>query len=105
MQILLTDFSTYYITYSAYYLTCTLVHHGDISHVTTAAKMMFPIQDFFSKCDQIHRKLRIWSHLLNNTLMENFLCSVCTPKKVLYLRWNERHLRAYFETLMTLLQT
>ena len=26
-------------------------------------------------------------------------------KEVLYLRWNERHLRTYFETLMTLLQT
>ena len=25
-------------------------------------------------------------------------------KEVLYLRWNERHLRTYFETLMTLLQ-
>ena len=24
-------------------------------------------------------------------------------KEVLYLTWNERHLRAYFETLMTLL--
>ena len=26
-------------------------------------------------------------------------------KEILYLNWNERHLRAYFETLMTLLQT
>ena len=26
-------------------------------------------------------------------------------KEVLYLRWNECHLTAYFETLMTLLQT
>ena len=26
-------------------------------------------------------------------------------KEVLHLRWNERHLRAYIETLMTLLQT
>ena len=25
-------------------------------------------------------------------------------KEVLYLRWNKRHLRAYFETLMTLLE-
>ena len=25
-------------------------------------------------------------------------------KEVLYLRWNEHHLRAYFETLMALLQ-
>ena len=35
------------------------------------------IKDFFSKCDQIRRKLRIWSHLLKKSLLENFifLCS------------------------------
>ena len=32
----------------------------------TAEKMKFSIKDFFSKCDQIHRKLWIWSHLLKN---------------------------------------
>ena len=43
----------------------------------TAQKMKFSIKDFFSKCDQIGRKLRIWSHLLKKYLMENFvfLCS------------------------------
>ena len=30
----------------------------------TAQKMKFFIKDFFSKCDQIRRKLWIWSHLL-----------------------------------------
>ena len=41
--------------------------------------MKFSIKDFFSKCDQIRRKLRIWSHLLKKYLMENFifLCSDC----------------------------
>ena len=29
------------------------------------------IKDFFSKCDQIRRKLRISSHLPNKSLMEN----------------------------------
>ena len=38
----------------------------------TAQKMKFSIKDFFCKCDQIHRKLRIWSHLLKESLMENF---------------------------------
>ena len=28
----------------------------------TARKMKFPIKDFFSNCDQIRRKLPIWSH-------------------------------------------
>ena len=35
------------------------------------------MKDIFSKCDQIHRKLRIWSHSLKKSLMENFIfCSV-----------------------------
>ena len=38
----------------------------------TAQKMKFFIKDYFSKCDQIRRKLPIWSHLLNKPLMENF---------------------------------
>ena len=29
----------------------------------TAQEMKFSIKDFFSKCGQIRRKLRIWSHL------------------------------------------
>ena len=48
----------------------------------TAQNMKFPIIDFFSKCDQIRRKLRIWSHLLKKCLMENFIfqCSVSAMK-------------------------
>ena len=43
----------------------------------TAQKMKFSIKDFFSKCDQISRNLRIRSHLVKKLLMENFifLCS------------------------------
>ena len=41
----------------------------------TAQKIKFSIKDFFSKCDQIHRKLRIWSHLLKKSLTEN--CIFC----------------------------
>ena len=29
------------------------------------------MKDFFGKCDQSRRKLRIWLHLLNKSLMEN----------------------------------
>ena len=37
----------------------------------------FTIRDFFSKCDQTRRFLRIWSHFLKKFLMENFLfCAV-----------------------------
>ena len=43
----------------------------------TTQKMKFSIKDFFSKCDQIRRKLRIWSHLLKKFLIENFtFCAV-----------------------------
>ena len=43
----------------------------------TAPKMKFPIKDFFSKCDQIRRKLWIWWHLLKKSLMEKFIfCAV-----------------------------
>ena len=35
--------------------------------------MKFSIKDFFIKCDQIRRKLRIWSHLLKKSLMKNFI--------------------------------
>ena len=38
-----------------------------------AKKMKIFIKDFFSKCDQIRRKLRIWSHLQKKSLMENFI--------------------------------
>ena len=39
---------------------------------STAQKMKFSIKGFFSKCDQIHSFMRIWSHLLNKSLTENF---------------------------------
>ena len=43
----------------------------------TAQKMKFLITDFFSKCDHIHSFLRIWSHLLKKSVMENFIfCAV-----------------------------
>ena len=39
--------------------------------------MKFYFKDFFSKCDQIRSFLRIWSHLLKKSLMENVIfCAV-----------------------------
>ena len=41
----------------------------------------FSIKDFFSKCDQICRKLQTWSHLLKKSIIENFIfCAVCIVK-------------------------
>ena len=41
----------------------------------TAKKENFSIKYLFIKCDQIRRKLRIWSHSLKKCLMENFIFS------------------------------
>ena len=42
--------------------------------------MKFSIKVFVSKCDHIRRKLRIWSHLLKKSLMENInFCAVSLP--------------------------
>ena len=38
----------------------------------TAQKIKFSIKHFFSNCDQIRSCLRIWSHLLKKSLIENF---------------------------------
>ena len=47
---------------------------------TLHKKIKFSITDFFNKCDQILRKLRIWSYLLKKSLMENiFLCNEFFP--------------------------
>ena len=43
----------------------------------TAQKMKFSIKNFFSKCDQIRRKLPIWSHLLKKSLIEKFIFVQC----------------------------
>ena len=40
---------------------------------STAQKMKFSMKDFFSKCNQIRRKLRIWSYLQKKSLIENFI--------------------------------
>ena len=38
--------------------------------------MKFSVKDFFRKCDQIRRKLQVWSYLLKKSLMENFIFCV-----------------------------
>ena len=58
---------------------------------TIAQKMKFSIKDFFNKCDQIRSFLRIWSHLLKKSLMENFIfCAVdLVLRNVIYKLTNE----------------
>ena len=40
--------------------------------------MKFFLKDFFSKCDQIRKKLLIWPHLLKKHSVENLI----------FLQWN-----------------
>ena len=61
--------------------------NGYYSVISTAQKMKFFIKDFFCKCDQIRRKLRIWSHLLKKSLMENFIfCAVQQEMVIIILQ-------------------
>ena len=63
----------------------------DKTHIYTAQKMKFSITDFFSKCDQMHSFLGIWSHLVKKSVMKNFSVKyletfkTILPKTVIYL--------------------
>ena len=48
----------------------------------TAQKTKFSSKDFYSKCDQIRRKLPVWSHLLEKSLMGKLIfCAVLVSPK------------------------
>ena len=53
-----------------------VTYMGNVFKIDTAQKMKFSIKDFFIECDQIRRQLRIWSHLIKKSLMENFIFCV-----------------------------
>ena len=52
--------------------------------------MKFSIKDFFSKCDQIRNFLRIWSHLLKKSLIENFIFCAVEDKNMKLVELNEK---------------
>ena len=59
--------------------------------------MKFSIKGFFSKCDQIRRKLRIWSYLLKKSLMKNFIfCAVSTFLKISAQAFGDKDFLAIF---------
>ena len=66
----------------------------------TTQKMKFSIKDFFSKCDQIRRKLRIWSHLLKKSLMKNFI--FCVVIEQLHDLLKTEKFRSVFSSLLLL---
>ena len=55
-----------------------------LPELTTASESnsKFSTEDFFSKCDQIRRKLQIWSHLPKKLLVENFIFFAVLPTKI-----------------------
>ena len=61
--------------------------------INTAQKMKFSIKNFFCKCDQIRSFLKIWSHLLKKSLMNNFIfcamCAISMAAKILLELWQE----------------
>ena len=61
--------------------------------------MNFSIKGFFSQCDQICSFLRIWSHLLKKSLLENFIfCEVLVKD---YLRkFLEKIPQMFMESLL-----
>ena len=76
--------------------------------VSNAQKIKRSIEYFFSECDQVRRKLHIWSHLLKKSLMQNFVffaviyikfqgISRIKPHKILYSRTyrTEKNLRTF----------
>ena len=68
--------------------------------------MKFFIMDLFSKCDQISRKLRIWSHLLQKLLMENFIfCAIKVLRKLCFLHLKMIHRLSNSETYSEPFQT
>ena len=59
------------------FITEAYLENIQTSEMDTVQKIKLSIEDFFSKCDQIRRNLRIWSHLLKKSVMESFIfCAV-----------------------------
>ena len=63
-----------YFYYSSSHYRFSVFHDW---YLSLHKKLKFSIKYFFSECDQMRSFLRIWSHLLRKSLMENFiLCAV-----------------------------
>ena len=77
------DYNKSNVSYEQRFLRAISQFFETVTLATTTEKMKFPIKDFFSKCDQIRRKLRIWLHLLKESLTENFIFSGVYPAAIL----------------------
>ena len=76
---------------------CVKCNDGNSLH----KRLNFFIKEFFSKCDQIRRKLRIWSHLLKNSSMENFIfCAVTRIRSNLEARFLQESLKDSLKNIL-----
>ena len=60
--------------------------------------MKFFIKRLSSKCDQMHSFLRIWSHLMEKYLMEDFIFCAVTVE-ILYERLETQCKSIWFEKI------
>ena len=81
------------------FCTCQFILQSKLLHFDlesfvrdTAQKMKFSITDFCSKYGQIRSFLRIWSHLLKKSVMENFIFCVV---RVLLAKYIELRLKTW----------
>ena len=65
----------------------------------TLQKIKFSDIDFFSKCDQIPRKLRIRPHLLKKSLMVNFIFCVVVGPWIQLWDWVQKNQKQPTEVL------
>ena len=63
--------------------------------------MKYSIKGLFIKCDQIHSFLRIWSHLLKKSLIENFIFCAVSPLQSTEIQPNEHSMRKQFRNKIT----
>ena len=78
LRILRIIFLFYYVTIQTPFLLSIWFYDLSIISHVTVQKMKLSMKDYFSKYDQISRKLRIWSHLLMKSIIKNFVfCVAC----------------------------
>ena len=66
-------------------LNTYLILRKQRNKVIDCGQLRYRLNKKRSKCDQIHRKLQIWLHLLRKSLMENFIFCADTHKHPLPL--------------------
>ena len=82
-------FMTLFLKLSVVASTVSLIMSNNLYSFVIAQKIKFSVKDFFSKCDQICRKLRIWSHLLKKSLLKNFIfCDVIISNISLFMSYD-----------------